>query len=223
MGELALLDRELYTTQEAARILRMPPATLRWWLEGKGKHDPVLRTERTGSPNVTWGEFVEASCLGEYRRRKVPLQKLRLFITLLRDSFGVPYPLAHHQPFVGEGRRLLLEAQDAADLQGAPLVFEATGGQLVLDGAIEAFVERIDFAHANKRWAERIHPAGRQVAIVIDPEYSSGAPTVGGVRTEILAELVDAGEDLEEIADEYGLSVEDVKAATSYEWLPAVA
>ncbi len=29
-----VLDRELYTEAEAARLLRLAPSTLHWWLEG---------------------------------------------------------------------------------------------------------------------------------------------------------------------------------------------
>src|SRR5690606_39664564 len=64
MGDVAVLDREMFTIGEAARLLRMPPSTLRWWLEGgtrRGKlYPPVIRREPTGSTTVTWGEFVEA-------------------------------------------------------------------------------------------------------------------------------------------------------------------
>ena len=43
-----VIDRELYTIPEAARILRMPASTLRWWLEGKRGHQPVIRLDPTG-------------------------------------------------------------------------------------------------------------------------------------------------------------------------------
>jgi len=44
---------------------------------------------------------------------------------------------------------------------------------------------------------------------------------VHGIRTEVLAELVEAGDDPEFVAEMYGLSAADVKAATSYEWSDA--
>ncbi|MGH8910680.1 MAG: DUF433 domain-containing protein, partial [Egibacteraceae bacterium] len=76
---VAVLERELYTVGEAARLLRMPVSTLKWWLEGRPSEGrpPVLRPEPTGSNAVTWGEYVEAGYLREYRRRQVPLQHLR--------------------------------------------------------------------------------------------------------------------------------------------------
>lgn len=221
MSDVRVLARELYTVPEAARLLGVPPSTLRWWLEGRDEHPPVIRPTPTGSGSVTWGEFVEAGFLREYRRRRVGLPSLRRFIDRLRGDFGVPYPLAHARPFIGEGRRLMLTAQEEAGV--AALVFELEGGQVVLDGRLEDFVERIDFAPEGERWAERIHPEGKRSPVVIDPELSSGAPTIAGIRTEALAELVDAGEPVEDVAEDFGLTVEDVKAATAYEWRAAAA
>lgn len=216
MGELVVLDRELYSVAEAARLLHMSPSTLRWWLDGKDDYEPVLRLRATGSSIVTWGEFVEAGCLREYRKRRVPLPKLRAFIDALRQTLGVLYPLAHSKPFIGEGRRLLLEAQSAAALGDDSFVYEAVGGQLVLDGPVEAFYEKIDWVQGSAR---RLFPLGRGGYVSFDPEKSFGAPQIKGIRTEAVAELVDAGEDIDEVAEIFGLSWKEVKAALYFESL----
>src|SRR4051794_26810318 len=103
--EPSVLNREIFSEQEAARLLGLPPSTLHYWLEGgvrRGKtYAPVLRVEPTGSRWVTWAEFIEAGWLSTYRRTKgVPLPELRSFICHLRDELGVPYPLAHSRPLV---------------------------------------------------------------------------------------------------------------------------
>jgi uncharacterized protein (DUF433 family) len=215
----ATIERELYTVADAARILRMPPSTLQWWLEGRGTHPPVIRVRPTGSRAVTWGEFVEAGFLRAYRTHGVPLPHIREFVDLLRDKLQVPYPLAHAKPLIG-GRNLVMEAQRSADLDGHPLIYEAVSGQYVFSAPLEVFIERIDFdLRADEEpWALRIHPVGRESPVVIDPDYSFGAPTVAGIRTEILAELVDAGDTPEDIAEDYGIDIAVVKAATAYEW-----
>jgi hypothetical protein len=74
-------------------------------------YPPVIRPEPTGSNAVTWGEYVEAGYLREYRQRKVSLQHLRPVIDRFREVFGVVYPLAHFKPFVGPGRRLVLQIE----------------------------------------------------------------------------------------------------------------
>jgi uncharacterized protein (DUF433 family) len=222
MSEIATLERPLYALPEAARLLRVPTSTLRWWLEGRGDYPPVLRAEPTGSTDVNWGEFVEAGLLREYRDRKVPLQRLRPVIEMLRERFAVPYPLAHFRPFVGVGRRLLFEAQEVTKLPtGLGLVLELVGGQMVLDSRVEAFLHRIGFSDDEAQLAERIYPSGRQSPVVIDPTRSFGSPTLRGIRTDALAELVEAGEPPEFVAEEYGLTADDLKAALAYEWQPA--
>ena len=47
----------MYTEAGAARLLRVAPATLHYWLEGRPRgtktYKPVIRTEPTGSNRVT--------------------------------------------------------------------------------------------------------------------------------------------------------------------------
>jgi hypothetical protein len=115
------LDRELYDEALAAEVLGVPRATLHYWLEGGERRSktyaPILRPSATGAHTVTWGEFVEARYLREYRRTLgAPMPSLRAFIEHLRDELGVPYPLAHARPWVGPGRHLFISAQEQAGL-----------------------------------------------------------------------------------------------------------
>jgi uncharacterized protein (DUF433 family)/DNA-binding transcriptional MerR regulator len=219
---MLVVERELYTVSEAARILRVPPTTLRWWLEGRPGHKPVIRSEATGSRNVTWGEFVEAGFLREYRQHRVPLQRLRPFIEALREGSGVPYPLSHKKPLVLD-RNLIVVAQREAGLDAYPVIYEDRHGQHIFEPAVAAYIDRIDFAPEGEPWAERLHPAGRRSPVVIDPEYGAGTPTVRGIRTEVLVEMLAAGDAAEEIAEDYSLGIADVYAAASYEWSDGAA
>ncbi len=78
----------------------------------------MIRVESTGDELVTWGEFVELGYLREYRRKGVPLQRLRPVIEELRREFETPYPLATAQPYV-LGKELVLEVQERHDLPAA--------------------------------------------------------------------------------------------------------
>ena len=216
--DFAAMHRDMYSIGEAARLLRINAATLRRWLDGSRRHPPVIRPERTRSEVVTWGEFVEAGFLREYRR-STSLQRIRPAILKLREKFGTPYPLAHHKPFVGPGLHLTLEAQEEAQLPGDLLIVlkEIATSQLVLSDPALDYVTRVDFCPSGMEWAERIRPAGRESPVVIDPDYSFGAPTVKGIKTYVISELVEAGEPLEILAKEYSLSIGEVEAAVAYE------
>ena len=138
----------MYTETAAARLLRVAPSTLHWWLEGRPpRYRPVIRTEPTGSRSVTWAEFVEAGLLRSYRRdHDVPLKELRDFIDRLREEFQVPYPLADRRPFVGPARRLLIDLQGRSQLDPDFCLVAVANGQIVLTAAGEAFYERVDWS-----------------------------------------------------------------------------
>ncbi len=217
---LTTIDRPLYSIGEAARLLQLPSQTLRRWLEGakvKGvSYKPVIRQEATGSDAVTWAEFVEAGLLGRYRDRDVPLIKMRPFIDATRAEFGVPYPLAHFKPWI-EGRELVYRLQEKTQLDPELyLVHPARGGQLQWAHPVAEFLERVEF-EPNTAYIARLFPLGKTEPVVIDPEVSFGIPQVNGIRTELVADSLDAGESPREAAKSWGLRVAEVKAAAQYE------
>ena len=56
-----------------------------------------------------------------------------------------------------------------------------------------------------------------QSTVVIDPARRFGKPSVAGISTEVLWENSSVGEDEDEIAASFGLSLTDVRWALSYE------
>lgn len=213
-----LLERPLYSMSEAARLLALPPGTVRRWVDGYDRrgvsYPPVIRTERTGNDEVTWGEFVETGYLREYRRKKVSLQYIRPVVDGLRREYGTPYPLAHFRPFVSENRRLVLALQEDAHVPRQLHMVEYRSGQLLLAPEAEAFLDKIEF---DGDLAHRMHPGGSASPVVIDPRRSFGVPTIRGIRTEILTELFLAGETIQDIASWHDLSEEEVQAAIRWE------
>ncbi|MHB1535001.1 MAG: DUF433 domain-containing protein [Acidimicrobiales bacterium] len=215
----SLLDRELYSETEAARLLRLAPSTLHWWLEGgerRGRsYRPVLRVEPTGSRSISWAEFIEAGLLRQYRRvHQVPLPELRKMIDILRDEWGA-HPLVHQQPYVGAGRRLLVDAQEEAGLRPAYKLIAPVDGQLVLLPPAESFVEKVEWDRdLPVRW--RPHTDLRS-PVRIDPEIRFGRPAVGGISTEVIWEHVESDESFDEVAEEFELSADEVRWAYAYE------
>jgi uncharacterized protein (DUF433 family) len=216
-----LLERQLYTVGEAARLLMLPSSTLRRWLEGftllGRSYDPVIRPAPTGSDIVTWAEFVEAGFLREYRAKRVSLQYLRPVIDEMRKQFKVPYPLAHFKPLVDtSSRQLVLGIQQATHLEEElALLVRLPSGQLQWAAAVQAFIDKVEFDAEGI--AERMHPLGKASPVVIDPDVTFGVPQVKGIRTEIIAETYAEAGSWERVADDWHLSVEDVQAALQWE------
>ncbi len=213
-----VLDREMFAEAEAARLLRVAQSTLHYWLEGgqqRGKtYEPVIRKEPTAKRTVTWAEFVEAGLLRGYRKHRVPMAELRAFIDELRKDYGVPYPLAHRQPFVS-GHRLVLQAQETAGLDADFCLVAYAGGQLILTPPSQSFVERVTW-DGDIAAAWRPHDDPRS-PVVMAPDVRFGRPAIKGISTEVLREHEEAGEDVHEIAAAFGLAADDVRWALAYE------
>jgi hypothetical protein len=145
-----VLDREMYSEAEAARLLGVAQNTLDYWLEGvdrRGKiYKPIIRVEpKGGRAPVTWAEFVEAGWLREYRQSHgVPMAELRAFIDAVRGRSDIAYPLAHYRPFVAE-RELLRDAQDITGLDPEYCLVAEVRGQLVLTPPAATFFRRVDW------------------------------------------------------------------------------
>lgn len=211
-----VLEREMYTEAEAARLLGIPQQTLHYWLEGKPpQYRPVIRPKPRGDRTVTWAEFVEAVLLREYRRtHEVPMAQLRKFIDLLRERFGVPYPLAHRPPYVS-GRELVYDAQTTAELDPEFCLVAVANEQYLLTPPSEAFLSRVE-------WDDDVVVAWRpdpnpHSLVSVSPTIRFGRPAVSGVSTETIWEQEQSGEDVHTIAKTYGLTEAEVYSALAYE------
>lgn len=214
-----VLGRSLYSEAEAARLLQVKQATLHYWLEGGTRRDvvyaPVLRSEATGRRDVSWGEFIEAGLLRAYRREhRVPMGELRQFIEQLRDTLGVPFPLAHRTPWVS-GKSLVVEAQIESGLDGEYWLVAFADNQPLLTGAGDSFLQKVTFTgDVASQWRPHDDPNS---PVRIDPELRFGRPAVSGISTETLWEHSTSGETSAEIAEQFSLSRQDVVWALAYE------
>jgi uncharacterized protein (DUF433 family) len=215
-----VLDREMFTEAEAARLLRVAQRTLNYWLEGgeyRGRvYRPIIRLEpRGGHAPVTWAEFVEAGLLREYRQtHRVPMAELRAFIDLVRREYGVPYPLADQRPYVS-GKELLSEAQDETRLDAGLCLVATVRGQYVLTPAADAFYKRVTWeGDTAVAWRPHDDP---QSPVLIQPGMRAGRPSIKGISTEAVWEHEQAGETVSDIATDFDLAEEDVRWALAYE------
>jgi uncharacterized protein (DUF433 family) len=217
---VSILERPVYGVAEAAELLGLRPDRTRAWLDGDQRarvlYPPVIRPEPTGDDVVTWGEFVELGYLREYRRKGVPLQRLRPVIDELRREFNTPHPLATARPYV-LGRELVLEVQERNELPAPIAIVIRSGQQVLLADDANRFLRKVEFDPPEQGDVRRLHPAGPASPVVIDPLVRFGRPSVAGVSTERLWELFDAGESIDEIAEGYDMTAEQVRGAVAYE------
>ena len=224
MGSIEdLLERPVYGFQQVDRLLVLHAGTAQRWIDGYERrghsYPPVVRVESTGDEIVTWGEFVEARFLAEYRDKGVPMVKMRPAIERLRERFGIKYPLAHLKPFA-MGRELVEEVQEEVGLDKALRLVVIRSGQYLLTDPAEHFLRSVDFggdAHTGEGIAQRLHPLAGNTVVMVDPLRQFGEPVVRSVPTAVIAEMFDAGDSVEAIADLYDLPTADVEAGLRYE------
>jgi uncharacterized protein (DUF433 family) len=218
--DVSILERSVYGLAEVAGLLGLRADRARAWLDGYERqgvrYAPVIRVDSTGSDIVTWGEFVELGYLREYRRKGVPLQRLRPVIDALRSEFGTAYPLATAKPYI-YGKELVRELQEKNDIPRSIAIVIATGQTIALADEATRFLKKVEFDPPGEGDVRLLRPAGAASPVVIDPLVRFGQPSVQGVATERLWELFDAGESVDEIAGGYDMSTEFVRAAVAYE------
>ncbi|MXZ84477.1 MAG: DUF433 domain-containing protein [Acidimicrobiia bacterium] len=208
MGDVALLDLEMYCRRDAARLLGIAPQTLGRWLDGYTapngcRHPAVLRIEPraslvAGRRYVTWGEFIEAGHLAAYRQQqRMPLNKLREYASAWRGRSDVSYPLARCKLGATPGWCLNDDGVASAE-------------------SVAAFFDRVDF---EGDIAVRYWPDGRDAYIVVDPRRQFGTPIIEGTRmgTEVVHRMYTAGDPAEWLAPAYGLDLVQVEAAIRFE------
>ncbi|MCK9248126.1 MAG: DUF433 domain-containing protein [Solirubrobacteraceae bacterium] len=222
-----LLDRPTYGLPQVDRLLGLPAGTARRWIDGYERggrtYEPVVREERTGDPIATWGEFVETRLLAEYRDAGVPMVRMRPAIEQLRKELGVRYPLASARTWLDvHGRELVRQVQDEVELDRKLSLVVVRTGQTVAEWSdqVESFRRSIEWSGDGPQ-AEPlvIRPVHDIEDVRIDPTRGFGEPVVRGVRTEIIVELVRAGESTATIAELYDLPPAQVEAAVRYELL----
>lgn len=230
MGDVInLLERPMYGLPQVDRILGLRGGTARRWINGYARggrsYPPVIRQESTDDEIATWGEFVETRLLAEYREAGVPLLRMRPAIEALREELDTPYPLASARTWLGvNGRELVRRVQEKVDLDRHLALVVVRTGQEILEWSKPAddFRRSLEWTGADDSAQPRLlHPVQGIDDVVVDPLRGFGEPVVRGVRTEIIAELVRAGDSPQAIAELYELPRATVDAAVRYELLRA--
>jgi uncharacterized protein (DUF433 family) len=88
-------------------------------------------------------------------------------------------------------------------------------GQEVLTAPGEEFFEWVDWQD-NEPAALRPHDDPLSL-VRINPLVRFGRPAVGGISTEAIAGELEAGASVEEVAEDFGLALDAVRWAASYE------
>ena len=177
----------LYTVGEAARFAGVSTRTVNRWLYGDDYSPPVLQYEteaghRHPRATVSFLQVLELKIAQSFRRSsRVELFRVRRAHEYLKNKFGLEFPFAS-VPLTTLGGRIL---EDFEREEPGTHLIEVGGTQAALPGIVTTTLYTYDFAEDDI--ANRWHPVGRSIPIVIDPYVSAGMPTVEDRRVTVQA------------------------------------
>jgi len=217
-------DLSAYTLAEAARYLRLPTATLRSWVlgrhyptvEGSGKFAPLIHPASRQPPLLSFANLIEAHVLRSLRTEHgVPVKALRSALAYAEKSLGIERLLLRPELRAHAGKVFL-------DRYGELIELSASG-QLAMRRLFDEHLKRIEWDAS--RFPVRLYPFVSAAApseerqIVIDPRIAFGRPVVASkaITTLAIAERIDAGETVEDVAADYDLGRSEIEQAILYE------
>lgn len=216
-------DTAAYALAEAARYLKLPAATLRSWVvgrrypkgEGVAQFRPLIRPPSSRPPLLSFWNLVEAHVLRSLRTEHgISLKDLREALRYAERNLQIERLLLD--------KRLCTEAGKLFLDRYGQLINLSASGQLAMRKMFDEHLKRIEWDVA---FPIRLYPFIASSAetpdkpIAIDPTIAFGRPIIvsAGVTTQAIADRIDAGEAIDEIAADYGLKPNDVEQAVLYE------
>ncbi len=146
------------------------------------------------------------------------MQKLRKALAYVGRHMAADHPLATER-ILTDGVELFWEYQERNPRE-IHLVNLVRGGQKVFPETVMRYLHEIEWGRDT--FAARWWPGAKEAGsgpVVVDPRRAFGSPVIAGtgIRTEDVFLRFSAGEPLRELADDYGLSVEQAEEAVRAE------
>lgn len=229
-----------FTLFDAARYLHLPEATVRNWAYGypypTRRHGPrhalpLIEVESGAAHDFSFLNLIELHVLAAFRREhRLQMPTIRRAIEFLKKQLDSPRPLIDEN-METDGLNIFVTKL-------GQLINVSQHGQFAMKALLDAHLKRIDrdpkgvpirlFPFTQARRADGVSPhvTGNEPRIVaIDPAVAFGRPVIAGSRvpTVEIFERFNAGEAPDELAADFGRSLEEVLEAIRCENTAAAA
>lgn len=213
-----------YSITEAARYLRLSPATLRSWAVGRpyptarglSQFAPLIKPAHRTPPTLSFSNLIEAHVLRSLRTEHgVPLWAVRKALAYAQRELDITQLLLREELRTAGGQ-IFLERY-------GKLVSLSASGQLAMRRVFDAHLRRVEWGALRfpvRLYPFLVHEVGTEgKPIVIDPEISFGRPVISDafIATGSIVARIDAGEAIDEVAQDYGVATEAIEQAVLYE------
>ncbi len=231
-------EMPLYSMGDASRYLKLNSKTVRSWIFGRKYRledgskkfwEPVIKLPHPEKNLLSFTNLVELHVLSGIRRiHNVRFQKVRLALSYLEQTFPERNPLAKVDFWTDKFDLFIKKSGD--------LICASQFGQQVIQEAVEQYLYRVERDFDSKPL--RLYPFSREIivgfgkkenrpsdlkdtpkSISIDPLVGFGRPTVTGtgIATNVIAGRFRAGENINQLARDYGIEKAKIKEALNYE------
>lgn len=211
----------LYPIADAARVVRIHPATLRTWALGRSyptrsgqkSWSPIIRAADPKGGYLSFVNLVELHVLSALRGKQVRVDRIRSATKFIRDEVGTEHPLADVDVHT-----------DCVDIYVEYLgrLTNVSSPQTSLRSLVETYLQRVE--RDEKGLASRLFPITRDDgsnarAIVIDPSRRFGRPVLEStnLETAIVADRFFAGDSTATLAADFGIDEAKVQEAIRFE------
>lgn len=215
-----MLDAPTYTMTEAARYLKLAPATLRSWFigrsypkrNGSGYFERLIQLADQDQRLLSFTNLVEAYVVRALRQNHaVSIKALRTALDYAQQELNISRLLIKQELLTAKGDLFLQRYGQLINL--------SQSGQLAMRKILETYLARVEWT---MELPSRIYPyvnVDEKKIIAIDPCISFGRPVVihKGISTAIIVERIDAGESVKTLAEDYDLKPDEVEMAIIYE------
>jgi uncharacterized protein (DUF433 family) len=211
----------LYTIAEAARVVRIHPATLRTWAlgrsyptrSGRKSWSPLIRAADSALGRLSFTNLVDVHVLSLLRGKQVRVDRIRSATKFIRDQMKTEHPLADVDTHT-----------DCVDVYVEYLgrLVNASTSQAALRPLVERYLNRIE--RDENGLASRLFPITRDDGsnartILIDPSRRFGRPVLAStnLETAIVADRFFAGDSTAVLAADFAISETEVEEAVRFE------
>lgn len=217
-----LRSQPTYSLAEAARYLKVARATLRSWVigrpypraDGAGHFRPLIHPPSQHSALSFWN-LIEAHVLRSLRTdHGVSIKALREAVSYAEKSLHIERLLLSKELRTEAGRVFLERYGELIDLSAS--------GQLAMRRLFDEHLKRVEWDEW--QFPIRLYPFVSsemlsEKPIAIDPNVAFGRPIMLrlGITTAAIADRIDAGEKVSDLAADYGLSEVEIEQAVLYE------
>ena len=218
-------DVPLYTVAEAARTVGVPATTFATWAKGYVRHPQGRRQVRglavvksidsgQGEPSIPFVGLAEGLVLAAVRRSGVPMQRVRPALAALEGELGVAHALASRRLYT-DGAEVLFDYgqlhAERSEIIGQLVVVR--NGQRVFTEVIADYLRRIEYS--DDGYASLIRLPAYAGEVICDPTRSYGRPIFvrGGAKVDDVLSRFQAGESLDELRAEFGVTEADLEDA----------